>query len=117
MRDPLKKCIVLYIGLVVLALAVPKNAMTKHIIGGEITYECLGGGDFRFQMNVYRDCAGSGASFDNPAVITIYRQSGNNYRPFFYRFPRPSPHRDPRHRNALYAGSPGDLRTGGAVYL
>ena len=53
--------------------------MTKHIIGGEITYECLGGGDFRFQMNVYRDCAGSGASFDNPAVITIYRQSGNSY--------------------------------------
>ncbi len=81
MRDLLKKCI-LYLGLVALAWAFPKNTIAKHIIGGEITYNCLGGGDYRFTMRVYRDCAGSGASFDNPAVITIYRQTGNSYQLF-----------------------------------
>jgi len=58
-----------------------------HIIGGEITYECLGwtNGDpnsgsrsYQFYMNIYRDCQGGGAPFDSPnapylATITIYR--------------------------------------------
>ncbi|MCB0551167.1 MAG: gliding motility-associated C-terminal domain-containing protein [Phaeodactylibacter sp.] len=58
-----------------------------HIIGGEITYECLGwtNGDpnsgsrtYQFYMNIYRDCQGGGAPFDSPnapypASITIYR--------------------------------------------
>lgn len=51
----------------------------RHIIGGEITYVCTGAGDqigtnnYTFTMNVYRDCFGGGANFDNPAIITIYR--------------------------------------------
>ena len=58
-----------------------------HIIGGEITYECLGWTDgdpnsgsrsYQFYMNIYRDCQGGGAPFDAPnapysATITIYR--------------------------------------------
>ncbi len=60
-----------------------------HIIGGEITYECLGwtNGDpnsgsrsYQFYMNIYRDCQGGGAPFDAPppnapypATITIFR--------------------------------------------
>ena len=36
-----------------------------HIIGGEITYECLGGDNYRFTMIVYRDCNGGGACFDS----------------------------------------------------
>ncbi len=44
-----------------------------HIVGGEITYECLGSGQYRFTMKVYRDCNSDGANFDNLAAITIYR--------------------------------------------
>ncbi len=52
-----------------------------HIIGGEITYECLGGDQYRFTMRIYRDCASGGAQFDGPgasidaASITIFRGS------------------------------------------
>lgn len=45
-----------------------------HIIGGEITYECLGYTNddpatqsrrYRFTMKIYRDCQGGGADFDS----------------------------------------------------
>lgn len=50
----------------------------RHIVGGEIFYECLGPGNmantrnYKLTMKVYRDCAGNGAEFDNPAEIGIY---------------------------------------------
>lgn len=50
----------------------------RHIVGGEIYYECLGPGaltdtrNYQLTMKIYRDCAGSGAQFDNPASIGIY---------------------------------------------
>ena len=37
-----------------------------HIIGGEMTYVCLGDGNYEITMKVYRDCQGSGAQFDGP---------------------------------------------------
>ncbi len=52
-----------------------------HIIGGEITYECLGPGSqsntrsYRFKMYIYRDCLGGGADLDPEAFIGIW--SGN----------------------------------------
>ena len=53
----------------------------KHIIGGVITYECMGPGSvagtqsYRITMKIYRDCdeAAGGAQFDNPAYISIFR--------------------------------------------
>lgn len=45
----------------------------KHIIGGVLTYECLGGGNYRFTMKMYRDCAGGGANFDFNAPFSIYK--------------------------------------------
>lgn len=45
----------------------------RHIIGGEITYECLGNNNYRFRMRVYRDdsCTNCG-QLDDPANIAIY---------------------------------------------
>jgi gliding motility-associated-like protein len=45
----------------------------RHIVGGEITYECKGGGIYEFTMKIYRDPFGGGAFFDDPAAIAIYR--------------------------------------------
>ncbi|MEO1626710.1 MAG: PKD domain-containing protein [Bacteroidota bacterium] len=68
----------------------PQAGKAAHIVGGEITYECLGQVDadrmrYRFTMKVYRDCFGGGAQFDRPggqvrAILTIYR--GTNRTPF-----------------------------------
>ncbi|MCY7329158.1 MAG: hypothetical protein LH618_11450, partial [Saprospiraceae bacterium] len=58
--------------------ASPLALLARHIIGGEITYQCLGevvAGTtrFRFTMKVYRDCFGGGAPLDDPAQFAIYR--------------------------------------------
>ncbi|MFT4758270.1 MAG: gliding motility-associated-like protein [Paraglaciecola sp.] len=46
----------------------------KHIIGGVVTYECLGGGTYKFTMIVYRDCSDlTGAGFDFSPPVTIYQ--------------------------------------------
>ncbi|HEY0979155.1 MAG TPA: hypothetical protein VGE21_16910, partial [Flavobacteriales bacterium] len=39
-----------------LITAIPASA--THIAGGEIYWECIGNGDYRFSLVIYRDCAG-----------------------------------------------------------
>jgi gliding motility-associated-like protein len=62
----------------------PGSLCAFHIIGGEITYECQGEGtpgtkNWAFTMTLYRDCAGMGAQFDNPAEIGVYRFENGQY--------------------------------------
>ncbi len=63
------------------------SVQARHIIGGEITYECLGYKNddpstnirlYQFYMKIYRDCQGNGANFDSAfgsltGTVTIYR--------------------------------------------
>lgn len=69
-----------------LFLLLGSHLFAAHIVGGSITYECLGpsgnGVRYRFTMKVYRDCAGNGAQFDNPANIAVY--AGSNENNFLY---------------------------------
>lgn len=59
------------------------NAQAAHIIGGEITYVCLGNNQYEFTMKIYRDCASTGALFDSAtgsqtvATITVYEDGSN----------------------------------------
>lgn len=58
-----------------------------HLVGGEITYECLGIDTINgvpmitlaFTATMYRDCQGMGASFDSPADFSIFNGSGNDW--------------------------------------
>jgi gliding motility-associated-like protein len=64
-------------------LLLPALAEAKHIIGGDITYVCLGETSpgvkrWRFTMHIYRDCLGGGANFDNPAAFAIYQGTEDN---------------------------------------
>lgn len=47
----------------------------KHIIGGDMTYVCNGGGFYTVTLKVYRDCNSGGAQYDDPAFFGIYRGS------------------------------------------
>lgn len=49
------------------------SAEARHIIGGVVNYECLGGGTFRITMRIFRDCEGGGAGFDGTAPFGVYR--------------------------------------------
>lgn len=73
------------LALLVMCLSVA-TAQAKHIVGGEITYECLGDGAagqrrYRITVNIYRDCNGGGAAFDGALEsftdfeMSIYRGS------------------------------------------
>src|SRR5687767_4438032 len=35
---------------------ISSNMVAAHLMGGEITWTCLGNGKYLFQMNVFRDC-------------------------------------------------------------
>lgn len=55
----------------------------KHIVGGEIIYDDLGGSNYRITLKVYRDCFSDGALLDGvggnmpPAIITVYDSNNN----------------------------------------
>ncbi|NOT37840.1 MAG: T9SS type B sorting domain-containing protein [Saprospiraceae bacterium] len=60
---------------------------SKHIVGGEIFYTCQGIDvnknqvRLNFVMNIYRDCASTGADFDRPAKLGIYiKETSGSYR-------------------------------------
>lgn len=53
----------------------PYCAFAFHIVGGELTYECMGGNNYRIDLTFYRDCLSNGADFDNPAYIFIFEET------------------------------------------
>ena len=75
-----KYILLAFIGLMVMA---PWRSEARHIIGGEITYECLGVDTVRntvtlqFEIRVYRDCFGGGALFDPTFNFGIYYKQGS----------------------------------------
>lgn len=76
--------------LLLLAFLFASPAFGKHIIGGVLTYECLGGGTYLFTMKMYRDCSDpTGAGFDTNAPFSIYQ--GNSNTPITTLFHSPQP--------------------------
>ena len=76
--------------LFVIFILIPSILNATHLIGGELTYTCLGGGQYEIKVVIYRDCGPTntqGTGFDensnNPNVpspfITIYDMNNNFY--------------------------------------
>ena len=74
------------LSLAAIALACGGELAAKHIVGGEVTYECLGDAGpsdkrYRVTVTIYRDCASFGADFDGGPnssggfAMTIFRGS------------------------------------------
>lgn len=70
-----------------LSVVATTSLSAKHIIGGVLSYECLGNGNYRFTMKMYRDCAGGGAQFDQNAPFSIYKGSSQTPLITITRFP------------------------------
>lgn len=64
--------------LYILWLLLPFIGWGSHIVGGEIYYDCLGGGDYRVTVKIYRDCNSTGAQFDSPLPLGVFRNSDNS---------------------------------------
>jgi len=87
MTNAVAKIAVRLLLLVTVFMFATQAAQARHIIGGEITYECIGRDTinntvrYRFTLKLYRDCFGGGAEFDTPADIGIFEQlSDGSYR-------------------------------------
>ncbi len=61
------------------------NSNALHIIGGDVTYECLGKDtirnevSFRITFTMYRDSRNNGAEFDPQAAFGIYKGDGASW--------------------------------------
>jgi len=51
----------------------PFLVQARHILGGTISYTHISGDQYRIDMKIHRDCASTGAPFDSPAIIGLYR--------------------------------------------
>lgn len=54
-----------------------QSASATHIIGGSISYEYLGGDEYKIKLEVLRDCFNGIPLFDDPASIGIFDSDGN----------------------------------------
>lgn len=58
-----------------LFLIIPLQSYATHLIGGEMTYTCLGDNLYEIKLIIYRDCGPTnvnGTGFDFSGIITIY---------------------------------------------
>src|SRR6056300_549843 len=75
---PLKKLYSLLTWTLFAFLLVSGNSLNAtHIVGGDITYKCLGFGDYEVTLTVVRDCQNGEEPFDNTAHVGIFDGYGN----------------------------------------
>lgn len=73
----MKKIILLFAFFSFLIAYNPQTIIANHLVGGELTYTCIGGNSFEINLTIYRDCnCVSCADFDDPAPITVFNSSG-----------------------------------------
>lgn len=53
------------------------QAKAAHLVGGEISYRCLGNSNYEITLTIYRDCFSQGAPFDSAAAITVFNRVTN----------------------------------------
>ena len=63
---------------ILLLFASYSTLYATHIVGGEITYRCLGNNTYEITLTVYRDCYNGIPNFDNPARVGIYEKGADS---------------------------------------
>ncbi len=66
------------VGILIVLCFTQMQAQAAHIVGGVITYVCNGGNSYTFTLKLYRDCAGTGAQFDNSIDLFVFQASNTN---------------------------------------
>ncbi|MEO6169012.1 MAG: PKD domain-containing protein [Chitinophagales bacterium] len=51
------------------------DSFGSHIIGGELSYLCVGNDDYEVTLKVYRDCYNGQAPYDDPSYVFIYNNT------------------------------------------
>ncbi|MDX2135425.1 MAG: gliding motility-associated C-terminal domain-containing protein [Saprospiraceae bacterium] len=69
--------------LLFIGLFAPAGVFATHIVGGEMTYRCLGNNQYEITLTVYRDCYTGVPWFDNPAYVAVYNAEWNKVGPTY----------------------------------
>lgn len=75
----LNKRLYLFAGLLLLLVAFSNRTYATHIVGGELTYKCLGGDKYQVTLVIYEDCLNGepdAIAQDTPAYIGIFSKNG-----------------------------------------
>lgn len=70
----------------ILLFVTTNTANATHIVGGEITYSCLGGNQYEIFLTIFRDCYTGIPDFDQPAQVTVFSDKGirlDSFQMFF----------------------------------
>lgn len=65
---------------ILLFLGCISTSFAEHIIGGDIYYNYLGSNKYQVYIVIYRDCASTGAPFDNPLSLGVFTSSNSLYK-------------------------------------
>lgn len=60
--------------LILLFILTSSSVFASHYMGGEITWQCLGNGNYRFIMKLYREC--NGITYNTTETMTITNYPG-----------------------------------------
>ena len=64
---------------ILLSIGIASEISASHIVGGEISYRCLGNNRYEIKLVIRKDCENAlpDADFDNPAIISVFERNGN----------------------------------------
>lgn len=65
-----------WLALLLVVFAGGEGLQAAHLIGGELSYTQVNDSVYVVRLKIYRDCAGGGAGFDNPAYLFLYDDAG-----------------------------------------
>lgn len=71
-----QKCTRLHALLLWLLLIWSFSLKASHIVGGEITYQCLPANSYNIQLRLFRDCSGNTAQMPTSAIIEVRSGAG-----------------------------------------
>ncbi|MEL7532527.1 MAG: SprB repeat-containing protein, partial [Bacteroidota bacterium] len=53
-----------------------QSVKATHLMGGDLTYQCVGGNTFQFTLTLYRDCRGIPLSTNNQRIVMFSNSCG-----------------------------------------
>ena len=62
---------VIYLMIFMGSLLFSNKGFATHIIGGEMTYVCLGNNNYEITLTIYRDCFNGGTNTEFPPQVPV----------------------------------------------
>ncbi len=105
-----------------IALVSGYSSKATHLVGGEMSYKCLGGNQYEITLTIFRDDFYGQAQLDDPAMVTVFNATTfakvnlNNGEPNPFPIYSPASTILPTNTNSCISNPPRDVRIQKGVY-